>query len=122
MPNDATKIVLKANFGIVLKITDKKNTDGLRSGIKIVTMEKSDHQSNPIPSYIQVSGWGIYVTYEGQVIICKYCDDTGHVQSECHKGAIDFPVLTHSKPRKSSTAVPEKNAYLNQLNNTSNHL
>ena len=31
-----------------LKITDKKHSDGLRSGMRIVTMKKSEIQNNPI--------------------------------------------------------------------------
>ena len=84
-----------------------------------------------------------------QVITCKYCGDAGHVQSECHMRATDFPALTRSKPRESGTAVPDpepvtrqkKKDFLQseleetdlvtttssikirkQLNNTSNHL
>ena len=71
MPNEATKQELEANFGAILKITDKKYSDGLRSGMRIVTMKKSDLQSNPIPSYIHVGSCEIYVTYQGQVITCK---------------------------------------------------
>ena len=33
---------LEANFDAVLKVTDKKHSDGLRSGMRIVTMKKSD--------------------------------------------------------------------------------
>ena len=42
MPNEAIKEELEANFGAVLIITDKKHSDGLRSGMKIVTIKKSD--------------------------------------------------------------------------------
>ena len=97
MPNKAIKKELEANFSTVLKIADKKHSNGLRSGMRIVTMKKSDLQSNPIPSYIQVSGCEIYVTCQGQVITCKYCGEAGYVQSECHKRATDFPWQTRSK-------------------------
>ena len=100
IPNEAIKQELEANFGAVLKITDKKHSDGLRSGMRIVTMKKFDLQSNPIPSYIHVSGCEIYVTYQGQEITCKYCSEAGHVQSECHERAIDFPSLKRNKPRE----------------------
>ena len=111
MPYWAIKKELEANFGIVLKITDKKHSDGLRSRIRIVTMKKSCLLSNPIPSYIQVSGCEIYVTYQRQVTTCKYCDHAGYGQSECHKRETDFPALTRSKPRESSTALPETNVH-----------
>ena len=39
MPNEAIKIELGANFGTVLKIIDKNHSDGLRSGMRIVTMK-----------------------------------------------------------------------------------
>ena len=110
MPDEVIKQELEANFGTVLKITDRKHSDG-RSGMRIVTIKKSDLQSNPIPSYIQVSGCEIYVTYQGQVITCKYCGEAGHVQSECHKRAINFPALTRSKSCESSTVLPETNVH-----------
>ena len=116
MPNEATKQELEANFGAVLKITDKKHCDGLRSGMRIVTMKKSDLQSNPIPSYIHVSSCEVYVTYQGQVITCKYCGEAGHVHSECYKRAIDFPALIRSKPRESSTVLLETNVHSEPVN------
>ena len=115
MLNEEMKQELEANFGTVLKMTDKKHSDGLRSGMRIVTMKKSDLQSNPVPSYIQVSGCEIYVTYQGQAITCKYCGEAGHVESKCHKRAIDFPALICSKPRESSTVCLKRMYILNQL-------
>ena len=116
MPNEAIKQELEANFGAVLKITDKKHSDGLRSGMRIVTMKKSDLQNNPIPSYIHVSGCEIYVTYQGQVITCKYCGEAGHVQSECQERAMDFPALTRNKPGESNTVLPEKKVHSEPVN------
>ena len=63
MPNEAIKQELEANFGTALKITDKKHSDSLCLGMRIITMKKFDLQSSPIPSYIQVSDCEIYVTY-----------------------------------------------------------
>ena len=116
MPNEAIKQELEANFGALLKITDKKHSDGLRSGMRIVTMKKFDLQNNPILSYIHVSGCEIYVTYQGQVITCKCCGEAGHVQSECHERAIDFPSLIRNKPRESSTVLPETNVHSEPVN------
>ena len=116
IPNEAIKQELEANFGAVLIITHKKHNDGLRSGMRIVTTKKSDLQSNPIPSYIHVSGCEIYVTYQGQVITCKYCGEAGHVQSECHELAVDFPALIRNKPRESSTVLPETNVHSESVN------
>ena len=76
-------------------------------------MKKSDIQSNPIPSYTKVR---IYVTYQGQAITFQYCGGVGYVQSECHKRETDFLALTRSKPRESSTAVPETIAYPEPVN------
>ena len=116
MPNEAIKQELEANFGAVLKITDKKHSDGLRSGMRIVTMKKYDLQNNLIPSYIHVSGCEIYVTYQGQVITCKYCGEAGHVQSECQERAIDFPALIRNKPHESSTVLPETKIHSEPVN------
>ena len=63
-------------------------------------MKKPDLQSNPISSYIQVSGCEIYVIYQGRVITCTNGSDAGHLQSECHKRAADFSALTRSKIRE----------------------
>ena len=84
----------------------------------VFTMKRPDRQSKPIPGYIQVSGCEIYVTYQGQVITSKYCSDVGHIQSECHKLATDFPALTRCKPCESSTAVPVTNAHLEPVNSS----
>ena len=116
MPNEAIKQELKANFDTALNITDKKYSDGLRSGMRFVAMKKSDLQSNPVPSCIQVSDCEIFVTCQGQVITCKCCDEAGHVQSECHKRATDSPALTRSKSRESSTVLPETNVHCEQVN------
>ena len=107
--NEAIKQVLETNFGAVLKVTGEKHSDGLRSSMRIVTMKKCDLQSNPIPSYIQVNGCEMYVTSQGQAISCKNCGEAGHVQSECHKRATDFPAPTRSKRRESSTVLLEAN-------------
>ena len=84
--------------------------------MRIVTMKKSDFQNNPIPSYIHVNGCEIYVTYQGQVITCKYCGEAGHVQSECQERAIDFSALIRNKPRKSNTVLPETKAHSEPVN------
>ena len=116
MPNEATKQESEANFDTALNITDKKDSDGLRLGVRFVTMKKSDLQSNSIPSYIHVGGCEIYVTYQGQVITCQYCGEAGHVQSEYHKRAIDFPALIRSKLREPSTVLPETNVHSEPVN------
>ena len=77
-------------------------------------MKKSFLQSNPIPSYIEVSG-EICVTYQGQVIPCKYCGDASRMQSECHNRATDFPALSLSKPCQSSTVLLKRLYILNKL-------
>ena len=46
------KVFVKA-----IKITEKKDKDGLQSIIKIVLiMNKNDLEANPLPSYIHVDG------------------------------------------------------------------
>ena len=84
--------------------------------MRIVTINKSNLQSSPIPRYIQVSGCEIYVTYQGQVITCKYYGNAGLVPSESHKRATDFPALTRSKLNESSTVVPKTNVHPEPVN------
>ena len=48
-------------------------------------MNKDELDVNPIPSYIFIDEFELYVTYSGQQITCKYCGQPGHVQSRCEK-------------------------------------
>ena len=82
------------NYGKVLKIVDKNHKDGLKSGMRIITMKKCEIEMKPIPSYVKIEGCELYVTYSGQQITCKYCGNKGHVQSNCQKRLQDFPNLT----------------------------
>ena len=61
MPKDAIKKRIGGEFSTALQITNKKHSDGYFSSMRIVPKKKCDLQSNPIPSYIQVSGREIYV-------------------------------------------------------------
>ena len=36
-------------------------------------MNKNDLEANPLPSYIHVDGFELYVTYPGKELNCKYC-------------------------------------------------
>ena len=54
MKNERLKQVVEEVFAKVINITEKKYKDGLLSGIRIITMNKTDLESNPIPSYIYV--------------------------------------------------------------------
>ena len=72
----ANEVILKnieMNYGKVLKIVDKSHKDGLKSGMRIITMKKCEIEMKPIPSYVKIEGCELYVTYSGQQITCKYC-------------------------------------------------
>ena len=43
-------------------------------------MNKNELETNPLPSYIFIDGFELYVTYKGQTVTCKFCSETGHVQ------------------------------------------
>ena len=94
MSNDITRQSIASVFGKVVKITEKKkHKDGLLSGIRILSMKKDKLDSNPLPSYIKIDGFELYVTYQGQEITCKYCGDTWHLQVHCKKHLMDYPPL-----------------------------
>ena len=80
-------------FGKVIKIAEKRYKDGLQSGIRLISMSKNDVEMNPLPSYIYINDYELYVTYPGQAITCKYCGKTSHMQAECKKRKSDFPAL-----------------------------
>ena len=56
-------------------------------------MNKNDLEANPLPSYIHVDSFELYVTYPGQKLTCKYCGEKGHFQAKCDKRLNDFPQL-----------------------------
>ena len=93
LSNDIIKKSIEEVFGKVIKITEKRHKDGLQSGIRLISMSKNDVEMNPLPSYIYINGYELYVTYPGQAITCKYCGETGHMQAECKKRKSDFPAL-----------------------------
>jgi len=91
MRNLQIKEHLEVNYGLVIKVIERMCRDGLISGTRIVTVENSVLQANPIPSYITIDGQQIYVSYVGQQLTCKYCGNEGHKQAECLQRAKDFP-------------------------------
>ena len=70
---------------IVLKITDKKHSDGLRSGMRIVTTKKFDLQSNlfQVTLKLVVAKYILYVTYQGQSSLVN----TVMMQATCNQNA-----------------------------------
>lgn len=105
MTNDEVKEEIEKKFGKVYEINHKKHKDGLLSGIRILTMNKKDLDKNPIPSYIKISNYELYVTYSGQKSTCRYCGETGHIQLNCRKRLEDFPTL----PTLPRTEPPKQN-------------
>ena len=61
--------------------------------LRLISVIKNDVETNPLPSYIYINGYELYVTYPGQTITCKYCGETGHMQAECKKRKSDFSTL-----------------------------
>ena len=61
--------------------------------MRIITISKTGFEQNPLPSYVSIHGNELYVMYTGQTITCRYCQEAGHVQSNCEKRKQDFPQL-----------------------------
>ena len=53
-------------------------------------------ETNPLPSYIFIDGFELYVTYKGQTVTSRFCGETGHVQMNCEKRMLEFPKLSHT--------------------------
>ena len=71
MTNDDVHKELENIVGKVVKVTAKKNRDGLLSGIRIASIPKTMLEENPLPSYFTIKGSEIYVTYTGQTVTCR---------------------------------------------------
>jgi len=80
LSNDRIKVCIEEVFGKVIKIVDKKHKDGLQSGMRIISMNKDELEANPIPSYICIDGFELYVPYTGHESTCKYCGEPSHLQ------------------------------------------
>ena len=91
MANETIQNFIGQNYEKAIKIADKKHRDGLRSGMIILVMSKNNIESKPIPSYINVEDFELYVTYPGQLLTCKYRHEVGHEQSDCEKRLADYP-------------------------------
>ena len=85
MTNEEIKTEVEKKVGKVMKVTAKKHKDGLLSGIRLVTIPKTMVEQNPLPSYISILGNELYVTYTGQTVTCRHCQEAGHMQSTCLK-------------------------------------
>ena len=75
-------------------------------------MKKNDLEANPLPSYIYIDGFELYVTYPGQEVTHKYCGEKGHFQAKCNKRLNNFPrleqqsndrVIFQNKPHSDNT-------------------
>ena len=89
---------LEKDYRKVLKILRKKDKNGLLHGTRIITMNTSDLEKNPIPSYLFVEGYEFLATYNGQVATCRYCRQPNHKQLDCLQRLQDYP-----EPEKTST-------------------
>ena len=49
MTNEVIQKNIEMNYGKVLKIVDKNHKDGLKSGMRIITMKKCEIEMKPIP-------------------------------------------------------------------------
>ena len=117
MTNDDVHKELENIVGKVVKVTAKKNRDGLLSGIRIASIPKTMLEENSLPSYITIKGSETYVTYTGQTVTCRYCAKTGHVQSNCTKRLRDFPQLGNQTIR--ITTQNADDLTMNRSNSTS---
>ena len=57
MANETIQNFIAQNYEKVIRIADKKLSDGLRSGMSLLVMSKNDIESKPIPCYINVEGF-----------------------------------------------------------------
>ena len=97
LTNEEIKLEIEKKVEKVVKVSAKKHEDGLLSGIRIVTIPKISLEQNPLPSYVSIHGNELYVTYTGQMVTCRYCEEAEHVPSNCEKRKQDFPQLKNQQ-------------------------
>ena len=85
MTNEEIKTAVEKKEGKVIKVSAGKHKDGLLSGIRIVRIPKTMIEQSPLPGYISIHGNELNVTYTGQTIACRYCQEAGHMQGTCLK-------------------------------------
>ena len=83
-----------------------RNTKTALDQVRILVMRKNDIEAKPIPSYLTIDGFELYVTYSGLLLTCKYFHEVGHMQSECEKCLADHPSLNKSQQVSSSHVKP----------------
>ena len=71
MSIESIKLAFQNIFIPALKTVQRNCQDGLISGVRILIMENSNLESNPIPRYVHINGNQPHVTYDGQNIICN---------------------------------------------------
>ena len=91
MTNAEIKAEIERKVGKMIKVSAKKHKDGLTLGIRIVTIPQTVIELNPLPSYISIHGNELYVTYTGQTVTFRYCQEAGYMQSTCLKKKTRFP-------------------------------
>ena len=89
---------IEKNYAKVLKILHKKDKNALLTGTRIITMNASDLEKNPIPSYLFVEGYEFLATYNGQVATYRYSGQPNHKQLDCPQRLQDYP-----EPEEAST-------------------
>ena len=63
LPIERIEQSIEATYEKVIKLIEKRHKDGLQSRIRILSMNKDELDVNPIPSYIFIDGFELYVTY-----------------------------------------------------------
>lgn len=106
-PNELIEEEISAKYGKVQKIMFRKDKENLLTGMRIVSMNATDLENNPIPSYIRIGNCEFYVTYHGQIYTCKYCDGKGHKQAQCPKRLEEFPELKYKAPSNAANRSPQ---------------
>ena len=73
----------------------------------------SDLEKKTIPSYVYIEGYEFFVTYEGQMSMCRYCSQPNHKQLDCFRTKEDYPQppIVNGNRQKGKHADPtaEKN-------------
>ena len=89
---------LEKDYGKVLKILHKKDKNGVLTGTRIITMNTSDLEKNPIPSYLFVEDYEFLATCNGQVATYRYCGQPNHKLLDVPQRLQDYP-----EPEEAST-------------------
>ncbi|XP_077970555.1 uncharacterized protein LOC120327674 isoform X2 [Styela clava] len=104
------------NHGKPDSIAQLKDNKGVKNGSRRIIINREHLVSNPIKSYINISGFKLFVKHPGQLETCSYCNEPGHMRFQCPEKQKRNPEIILRKQIENQKLDPK------QTSNTENPL